>query len=84
MLKKFILITCVLSVLTAANAFAEDVYTTTNGSKYHKETCRLLKNKEKAVKLDKEEAVKKGYEACKRCYKEDVVQLEKPSTTEGE
>ena len=40
---------------------------------YHKEICRLLKNKENVTKLEKEDAVEEDYGPCKRCFKKDVV-----------
>ena len=60
-----------LSVTT--HVFAADVFVTQKGSKYHKETCRLIVNKENITKLQKEKAKEDGYGPCKRCFKEDVV-----------
>ena len=66
-----------LGVLTAflastTCAFAEDVFVTPNGKKYHKEMCSLMKNKESAVSLEKGKALDDGYGPCKKCFKEDV------------
>jgi len=73
-----------LSVTT--HVFAEDVFITQKGSKYHKETCRLIKNRDNVQTLDKEKAVEENYGPCKRCFKEDVVandkHLEKQSKKE--
>ncbi|MDP8213309.1 MAG: hypothetical protein P9X22_08515 [Candidatus Zapsychrus exili] len=73
MLKKFIIM-AVLAVFLATTtaAFAADVFVTENGAKYHKQECMTIKNKD-AKKLEKDEAIEKGYLPCKRCYKEDVV-----------
>ena len=49
-------------------SFAADVYATKNGKKFHKEDCRLIKNKG-AVKIDEAQAKAKGLEACKVCFK---------------
>ena len=74
MIRKLMIIGMIMTFLAATTyAFAEDVFITQNGSKYHKETCRLVKNKDNLIKMDKEEAIEQGYDPCKRCYKEDVV-----------
>ncbi len=66
---------CVIFLATATFAFAETVYITPNGTKYHKEECRFIKNKD-AQKMEKTEAVAAGYEPCSRCFKEDVSAVE--------
>ena len=76
MFKKILAVSLFMIVVSSANAFAEDVYTTVKGTKYHKESCRLLKNKESAIKLDKKQAVDQGYAPCGRCFKEDLVKLD--------
>ena len=74
MFKKLMMIGMLAVFLSATSyAAAEDVYITPNGAKYHKEDCRLIRNKDKMAKIDKEEAIEKGYGPCKRCFKEDVV-----------
>ena len=60
----------VFVLLATSAAFAEDVYVTVNGKKFHKEACRLIKTKNPS-KIDKEAALKKGLEPCKVCYKEN-------------
>ncbi len=55
---------------TTTYVFAEDVYSTSNGKKYHKEGCRLVKNKG-AKKIDKADAVKKGLAPCHSCFKQE-------------
>jgi len=54
-------------LISTTFAFAEDVYATKNGKRYHKADCLLVKDKgAKAVSL--EEAEKKGLKPCRRCY----------------
>ena len=48
-------------------AFAEEVFVTKQGKKYHKEVCRLTKNRDVSA-LDKETAETKGYTPCSRCF----------------
>lgn len=45
---------------------AEVVYITDTGTKYHKGSCRWLKNSK--IEILKEEAKAKGYEACGTCH----------------
>ncbi len=42
----------------------ETVYITKTGKKYHREGCRYLKS---SIPLDKNEAIARGYGACKVC-----------------
>ena len=70
MIKKVMLMGLVMTMLTATAVFAEDVYATHNGKKYHKESCRLIKNK-KPQKIDKAEAIKKGLTPCNSCFKQE-------------
>lgn len=73
MIRKLMLLGLTITFLsTATYVFAEDVFITQSGSKYHKEICRLLKNKDNVVKKDKEEAIKEAYGPCGRCFKEDI------------
>ena len=43
----------------------EVVYITNTGEKYHKGSCRYLSNSK--IEIDLDEAIDKGYEACKVC-----------------
>jgi methylphosphotriester-DNA--protein-cysteine methyltransferase len=56
-------------ILVAALALAAPgtttVYITRTGEKYHKESCSSLKKSKIPITL--EEAIKQGYEPCKRC-----------------
>ena len=57
-------------VLTAANVcFAEDVYMTKHGKRFHKELCKLIRNKE-VQKLERETVEAKGIKPCQSCFKE--------------
>ena len=48
-------------------AYAEDVYVTKNGKKYHKADCLLVKDKG-AKPISMEEAQKKSLKPCRRCF----------------
>ncbi|MBL7130488.1 MAG: hypothetical protein ISS45_03660 [Candidatus Omnitrophica bacterium] len=69
MLKRIIALVMSLAILSATTfVFAEDVYITKRGKKYHKQDCPLIANKD-AQKVNLEEAKAKGLEPCKRCFK---------------
>ena len=71
MLKKVVLFgLCVVILSVATVSFAEDVYITQKGKKYHKATCRLIKSSETEV-LAESLAVEKGYAPCSICFKDD-------------
>jgi len=61
MIKKLfaVLLGVVFSAMLVSSAFAEFVYATPHGKKYHHENSRFLVNKE-VVKMTKEEAEEKG------------------------
>ncbi|MGE3982086.1 MAG: hypothetical protein AB7F70_11730 [Candidatus Omnitrophota bacterium] len=65
-----------MMVLTQA-VFAEDVYITKNGKKYHKKDSRFIKGKE-VEKLTVEEAEARGYEPSSDFLK-DEIKSEKPA-----
>ena len=74
MIRKFMMLGILaIFLITATHAFAGDVFVTQKGSKYHKEICRLVKNRDNLAKMDKDEAIENDYLPCKRCFKEDVV-----------
>lgn len=54
----------VLSVTLAAFA-AETVYITPKGKKYHRESCRTIKNSSTPISLN--DAIARGYTSCKVC-----------------
>lgn len=73
MVKKLILLGLVASFIsTAGLAHAQDVFRTKRGKKYHKEICRMIKNKDALIKIDKQEAVVSGLAPCGKCFKEDL------------
>lgn len=53
------------SVKTPATDNVEEVYITSTGSKYHRDSCRTLKKSKIPISL--KEAKNQGYEACKIC-----------------
>jgi len=61
------LILCLTFLATTSFLFAEDVYVTKQGKKYHKQDCRFIKNRDTQT-IDIEEAKAKGLEACGRCF----------------
>ena len=74
MIRKLMMIGMLITFLSATTyVFAEDVFITQQGSKYHKEICRLVKDKDNVMKMDKKLAVGEGFGPCKRCFKEDVI-----------
>lgn len=74
MIRKLILMGLIMTFLSATTCvFAGDVFITQKGSKYHKEICRLIKNRDNITKIDEKEAIEEDYGPCKRCFKEDVV-----------
>ncbi|MBI5149487.1 MAG: hypothetical protein HZA28_01775 [Candidatus Omnitrophica bacterium] len=73
MIRKLMLLGVLMTFLSATTfASAGEVFITPNGTKYHKEDCRLIKNKGSLTKVDKERAVKDGYGPCKKCFAEDI------------
>ena len=54
-------------LVSSTFAFAEDVYATKNGKKYHKTDCLLIQNKG-AKPITMEEAMAKGLKPCRKCY----------------
>ena len=67
----------IMFAATTTVAFADEVYVTDKGSKYHKVSCRLIRNKDAAKTMDKDEAIASGHEPCKVCFKEDLVTNDK-------
>ena len=59
-------------ILSVANvSFAEDVFVTKHGKRFHKELCKITRNKE-VQKLDRKAAELKGLKACASCYKDET------------
>ena len=61
---------CLLTAFLGTTVYAstETVFATKNGTKYHKETCPLIKNKG-AQSMEKNAALEKHLEPCKKCFK---------------
>ncbi len=76
MFKKCAVLIVGVVLLNAALVFAEDVFVTQNGKKFHHELCPLIKNKG-AQKISMKEAKEKGLTPCSKCFKEEV-SMEKP------
>lgn len=65
------MLTVLLSGMISFSAFAEDVYVTKSGKKYHKEDSRFTKGKE-VTKMDRKEAEEKGYEPSSDFLQDEV------------
>ena len=70
-MKKVMMLVLTAALLAnTALAFAQDVFVTKNGKKFHtSQTCRWVKNKE-VTTLDEKDAIAKGYKPCGRCANE--------------
>jgi uncharacterized protein YcbX len=71
MLKKLTaLILCLVLLAATSAAFAEDVYVTKQGTKYHKQDCRFIKNRDTQA-IDIKDAEAKGLAPCGRCFSQE-------------
>ena len=71
MFKRMTVLSLLLAFLMMSTAaFAENVYVTGKGKKYHKAECRLIQNKE-TKEMDLQKAIQAGYEPCKKCFKQE-------------
>ncbi len=78
-MKKIIFTFVVLFLLTTL-AFAGEFLASKNSSKYHDPSCNLAQKikPENLVKFESaDEAVKRGYEPCKRCIQDVTSKTEK-------
>ena len=64
------LLTAVM-VLSSSAAFAETVYATKNGKRYHHAECPLIQ-KRSPTAISLEDAQKKGLKPCGKCFKESA------------
>ncbi|MFC1594285.1 hypothetical protein ACFL38_03055 [Candidatus Omnitrophota bacterium] len=71
--KIMVMVLCVAFLAATSVAFAEDVYATKKGKKYHKEDCRFIKNRD-AQKVNIEDAQAKGLMPCGRCFADEQQQ----------
>ena len=60
-----LMLAIMLSTFSVGSAFAEYVYVTKNGKKYHHAESRFVKDKENVEKITKEEAEERGLEPSK-------------------
>lgn len=65
-MKKQKLFLTLIFVFLMGNIFAQTVYVTKSGKKYHKANCRSLSKSSIAISLA--DAKAKGYQPCKVCY----------------
>lgn len=63
-LATFVALFFILTVSLAAFA-AETVFITPKGKKYHRESCRTIKNSSSPISLN--DAIARGYTSCKVC-----------------
>ena len=71
-MKKVITLSLVVAmIMVAASAFADDVFVTKHGKRYHKADCKVVKGKE-VQKIDQGQAEQKGLKPCNVCFKQDT------------
>jgi NOL1/NOP2/fmu family ribosome biogenesis protein len=75
---RLFLIAAILFIVGSAKSFAQTVYMTDNGKKFHAKNCTLVKTGKKGIELS--EAKKKGLEPCKNC-KADAIKPENKKAT---
>lgn len=66
-MKKIILTLLSVLILTAATANAETVVFNPNSKIYHKPSCHSAQICKVCVKIEKQDAVKRGGRPCKKC-----------------
>ena len=62
---------CVVFLTVATSAFAEGVFITKNGKKYHMTECPLIRNK-KPQEISMKDALEKGLKPCGKCFKDSA------------
>ena len=83
MMRKLILTVLLMSFMSVtAFVYAEDVYMTKNGKKYHKEVCRFTKNRE-VNSLAMDEAISKGLKPCGKCFGNTQIEGNAVNKTQG-
>ena len=70
-MKRFIILTSFAVLLATNAAFADQVFVTKNGKRYHQQTCPLIKNKG-AQAIDLKAAVEQGLQPCSKCFKDKL------------
>ena len=80
-----VLLGMMLALSATTMTFAEDVYVTKYGKKYHKADSHYIEGKEGVEKLSREEAEELGYEPSREFLKAEMaLQKEDPSVSESE
>ena len=64
-MKRHLFILSIVTALLFNSAFAQTVYITKTGKKYHEQTCRYLSRSSFAISLT--EAIERGYDPCSIC-----------------
>ena len=60
----------IIMILFCSLAHADEVVVSDTGTKYHVQTCPLVKKENQ--KVEKDQAVEQGYEPCRKCFKRNV------------
>ena len=60
---------CAIFLSVSANAFADNVFKTKNGKKYHTADCPLIQSKN-PQEVSLKEATEKGLKPCSKCFKD--------------
>lgn len=69
MVKKLVLLAVMVGVLSINSAaFADDVYVTKNGKRYHAQACNLIKNRQ-VTAIEESAAMERKMKPCERCFK---------------
>ncbi|MBL8013582.1 MAG: hypothetical protein JNN05_07005 [Candidatus Omnitrophica bacterium] len=58
-----------LMIMSSTMAFAQTVYATKNGKKYHQAECSLI-SKKNPVAISMEEATSRNLTPCSKCFKQ--------------
>jgi len=63
----FAALPCCAAAAKPAKPAKDIVYITKSGKKFHRSICRTLKRSKNKTAISRQDAVKKGYTACKAC-----------------
>ena len=81
-MKRFIVFTALAVLLVSSAAFADEVFVTKNGKKYHQQTCPLIKSKG-AQALDIKIVLEQGLEPCSKCFKDKLSDDSQQKSSKG-
>jgi hypothetical protein len=76
---RLILVIALFFLIGSAKSFAQTVYVTESGKKYHAKNCSIVKTGKKGMELS--DAKKKGFEPCKSCKADAIKPEEKKSSS---